>query len=379
MIPAAHPPLPHQTGSLQPSISDQQTRLKPIFSFGEMESDISEVSLTSATSTIAPKQHQRAHSGHFASLFHYKNSNTNPGSSAQLSSAPQTDFSNPSSPTSPRSKHHRPLSLSRLSLASASLSSILSHHHHSPGTGTTNTPTLASTTASSSFSSSSSTTGLSPSYSSASSPSSGHTLSTPTPPSHLHDPLVSRQGSSKQSDTSDKHQQQQPAPSALSSHHHQSSFSSRLHSAFHTRSSSSSTSTPPVTLPSSQCTSNTSSPTTPLPPALVHTLMSEKLLPNQPSRPPSSSHSSSTSSSQSQIAQAIASPKCPTSPRAPVKETHHVNIDVHPVTGRRLLNTYEVIKQIGRGQHGKVKLAQNSETGELVVRIKTWLIPFTPN
>lgn len=54
-----------------------------------------------------------------------------------------------------------------------------------------------------------------------------------------------------------------------------------------------------------------------------------------------------------------------------VKETNHINIDVNPVSGRKLLNTYEIIKEIGRGQHGKVKLALNSESGELVVSLST--------
>lgn len=54
-----------------------------------------------------------------------------------------------------------------------------------------------------------------------------------------------------------------------------------------------------------------------------------------------------------------------------VKETNHINIDVNPVSGRKLLNTYEIIKEVGRGQHGKVKLALNSESGELVVSCST--------
>ena len=53
----------------------------------------------------------------------------------------------------------------------------------------------------------------------------------------------------------------------------------------------------------------------------------------------------------------------------PVKETKHVNIEFNPVSGRKTLNTYEIIKEIGRGQHGKVKLAFNTETGELVVSL----------
>ena len=36
------------------------------------------------------------------------------------------------------------------------------------------------------------------------------------------------------------------------------------------------------------------------------------------------------------------------------------------MTGRKVINQYEVIEELGRGQHGKVKLARNLETGENV-------------
>ncbi|CAN6642209.1 hypothetical protein TRVA0_019S00782 [Trichomonascus vanleenenianus] len=49
-----------------------------------------------------------------------------------------------------------------------------------------------------------------------------------------------------------------------------------------------------------------------------------------------------------------------------VKETHHISIDYDPVSGRKMLNTYEIIRELGRGQHGKVKLGRNLETGEYV-------------
>lgn len=52
-----------------------------------------------------------------------------------------------------------------------------------------------------------------------------------------------------------------------------------------------------------------------------------------------------------------------------VKETHHISIDYDPVSGRKQLNTYEIIKELGRGQHGKVKLAKDLETGEFVVSV----------
>ncbi|KAA8902506.1 hypothetical protein TRICI_005867 [Trichomonascus ciferrii] len=64
------------------------------------------------------------------------------------------------------------------------------------------------------------------------------------------------------------------------------------------------------------------------------------------------------------------SPSIPSSPvtttTASVKETHHINIDYDPVSGRKTLNTYEIIRELGRGQHGKVKLGRDLETGEYV-------------
>lgn len=46
------------------------------------------------------------------------------------------------------------------------------------------------------------------------------------------------------------------------------------------------------------------------------------------------------------------------------KETHIADIDVDPVSGRKLVNHYEVIGELGRGVHGKVKLGRSLETGE---------------
>lgn len=286
--------------------SKEDHRLAPIFSLGESESECP---------SSSHSNHHRAKSSHIASLFRKGplNVSTNP-----------TVISPETSPTSPRSKPGHSIPFARFPFASSS-----SLHSHA-------TQTLA--------------------------PISYNDLSPPA---------------TKTAESLDKQH---------SSHH---SISSRLHSAFHSRSSSSTSSstnttathTRTPTTTSSQATSVTSSPTTPLPPALVQSLMTEKLLvPSATSRPPSSTQSSSTSLSASHPTQNLAassqptsltsSPNCPSSPnpaRAPVKETHHVNIEVHPVTGRKLLNTYDVLKEIGRGQHGKVKLAQNIETGELVV------------
>ncbi|OAA60922.1 serine/threonine-protein kinase [Niveomyces insectorum RCEF 264] len=53
-------------------------------------------------------------------------------------------------------------------------------------------------------------------------------------------------------------------------------------------------------------------------------------------------------------------------PHQPVRETHTANVDRDDATGRKTINEYQVLEEIGRGQHGKVKLARNSFTGQLV-------------
>ncbi|KAL7794230.1 kinase-like protein [Trichoderma ceciliae] len=49
-----------------------------------------------------------------------------------------------------------------------------------------------------------------------------------------------------------------------------------------------------------------------------------------------------------------------------VRETHKALIDSDVITGRKSINQYEVIEEIGRGMHGKVKLARNLKTSENV-------------
>ncbi|CEJ81801.1 hypothetical protein VHEMI01912 [[Torrubiella] hemipterigena] len=49
-----------------------------------------------------------------------------------------------------------------------------------------------------------------------------------------------------------------------------------------------------------------------------------------------------------------------------VRETHKALIDSDTITGRKMINQYEVIEEIGRGMHGKVKLARNVATGDNV-------------
>ncbi|CAK9441184.1 uncharacterized protein LODBEIA_P50530 [Lodderomyces beijingensis] len=50
----------------------------------------------------------------------------------------------------------------------------------------------------------------------------------------------------------------------------------------------------------------------------------------------------------------------------PVRETKHVLLEYDPITRRKVLNTYEILREIGRGEHGKVKLAKDLIHKELV-------------
>lgn len=49
-----------------------------------------------------------------------------------------------------------------------------------------------------------------------------------------------------------------------------------------------------------------------------------------------------------------------------VRETSRVHLEYDPVNKRKVLNTYEILREIGRGEHGKVKLAKDLEHNELV-------------
>jgi serine/threonine protein kinase len=52
------------------------------------------------------------------------------------------------------------------------------------------------------------------------------------------------------------------------------------------------------------------------------------------------------------------------------KETHVADVDVDPVSGRKLINHYEIIDELGRGTHGKVKLGRDLKTANNHVAIK---------
>lgn len=56
--------------------------------------------------------------------------------------------------------------------------------------------------------------------------------------------------------------------------------------------------------------------------------------------------------------------------RQPPKETHVADVDVDPISGRKLINHYEIIDELGRGTHGKVKLGRDLQTENTHVAIK---------
>ncbi|KAJ1857910.1 hypothetical protein LPJ76_001392 [Coemansia sp. RSA 638] len=47
-----------------------------------------------------------------------------------------------------------------------------------------------------------------------------------------------------------------------------------------------------------------------------------------------------------------------------VHETHHMEVQHDPRTGRKMINQYMIIRELGRGTHGKVKLAFDTIAGE---------------
>ncbi|KAI1948014.1 hypothetical protein LOZ12_002113 [Ophidiomyces ophidiicola] len=48
------------------------------------------------------------------------------------------------------------------------------------------------------------------------------------------------------------------------------------------------------------------------------------------------------------------------------KETHTVEVDRDLLTGNKLINEYEILGELGRGEHGKVKLGRHMRTGQRV-------------
>ncbi|KAL1959230.1 hypothetical protein VTO42DRAFT_2736 [Malbranchea cinnamomea] len=59
------------------------------------------------------------------------------------------------------------------------------------------------------------------------------------------------------------------------------------------------------------------------------------------------------------------SPLHPTYLQEP-KETHTLEVDRDTLTGNKLINEYEILDELGRGEHGKVKLGRHVRTGQKV-------------
>ncbi|KAI0112781.1 kinase-like protein [Hypoxylon sp. NC0597] len=85
-----------------------------------------------------------------------------------------------------------------------------------------------------------------------------------------------------------------------------------------------------------------------------------------PTNPRSNAFLVHSASDASTPAQATASPYLHPLQNHRVRETHKALVDMDMMTGRKIINQYEVIEELGRGVHGKVKLARNLETGENV-------------
>lgn len=62
----------------------------------------------------------------------------------------------------------------------------------------------------------------------------------------------------------------------------------------------------------------------------------------------------------------IPSTSSTTSNIRPVKETNRISLTYDPISKRKVLNTYEIIRELGHGQHGKVKLARDLVTDQFV-------------
>lgn len=56
--------------------------------------------------------------------------------------------------------------------------------------------------------------------------------------------------------------------------------------------------------------------------------------------------------------------------RVPPKETHVADVEVDPVSGRKLINHYEIMDELGRGTHGKVKLGRDLDNNGAYVAVK---------
>lgn len=80
----------------------------------------------------------------------------------------------------------------------------------------------------------------------------------------------------------------------------------------------------------------------------------------------SNSRSGSRATSRADLKKDISTSSIQGNVQKSVKETKNVFLEYDPLTKRKVLNTYEILREIGRGEHGKVKLARDLVHNELV-------------
>jgi hypothetical protein len=66
--------------------------------------------------------------------------------------------------------------------------------------------------------------------------------------------------------------------------------------------------------------------------------------------------------------------RLPPNVRSKVVETSTMLKEYDTETGNKIINDYLILEEIGRGTYGKVKLAQDLRTNELVVRLGNGII-----
>ncbi|PWZ01902.1 kinase-like protein [Testicularia cyperi] len=99
--------------------------------------------------------------------------------------------------------------------------------------------------------------------------------------------------------------------------------------------------------------------------ASSHQRQSIRASPPSMSNQPSASHSAFTSPPDSGRSSPDHSGSARSGSRPQVLETHKLDIQTH-TSGRRMVNQYLIESELGRGVHGKVRLARDLETGERV-------------
>ncbi|EMC97724.1 hypothetical protein BAUCODRAFT_122149 [Baudoinia panamericana UAMH 10762] len=113
----------------------------------------------------------------------------------------------------------------------------------------------------------------------------------------------------------------------------------------------------------------------PTPPSGIHTFSSALAASLHPSAPGPGLYTPNTATPPEEYDNpdtpgTYASPFLHFTHRQAPKETHVADVDVDPISGRKLINHYEIIDELGRGTHGKVKLGRDLQLENTHVAIK---------